>query len=216
MTSRQTVLITGGHGALAQACAALFSQYGWIVHSPGRAELDVTDRRSISAYLDSLTRLDLLINNAGSTADALMHHMTADQWQDTIEAHLSGSFRCSRAALPRMIAQGRGHILNISSYSALHGRIGQANYNSAKAGVIALTQSLAKEYGPQNIRCNAVLPGFLDTPMTATLSPAHRQQIQQAHTLGRFNTVDHAARFIHHLQDQPHLSGQVFQLDSRV
>jgi 3-oxoacyl-[acyl-carrier protein] reductase len=209
-------IITGGQGSLAQAIRQRLLEANWEVHSPGHSELDVTQTASVQQYFAQHPRVDLLINNAGFTADALMHSMTEPQWQQVMDVNLSGAFRCSRAVLQGMSQQGSGHIINISSYSALVGPAGQANYAAAKAGLIALTQSTAIEYGARGIRCNCVLPGFLETAMTQHLSEQRRKEILAQHSLGRFNTVQQAADFIALLHGMQHISGQIFQLDSRV
>ncbi len=115
-----------------------------------------------------------------------------------------------------MMKQRSGHILLIGSRAARCGTRGQSAYAAAKAGLAGLGQSLAKEYGPRNIRCNVVLPGFLETRMTAHLSPERRDEVRAEHALGRFNTVENAARFIAFLSRLDHVSGQVFTLDSRI
>ena len=116
-----------------------------------------------------------------------------------------------------MLRARRGHIVFISSFSALHPPAGQAAYAAAKAGLIGLSKSLARELGPAGIRVNAILPGFLDTPMTAGLSAERREQVRRDHALGRFNDPEAVAAFLVHLHNHlPHTSGQVFQLDSRV
>jgi 3-oxoacyl-[acyl-carrier protein] reductase len=209
-------IITGGQGDLAQAIGERGVLAGWEIHCPGRSELDVTVTESVQQYIARYPRIDLLINNAGVTADGLMLTLTEQEWQQVIEVNLSGAFRCSRAVLQRMCKQRQGHIINISSYSALAGPVGQANYAAAKAGLIALTQSIAKEYGSRGIRCNCVLPGFLQTRMTQHLTDQRRAEILAEHSLGRFNTVAQAADFILLLQKMENISGQVFQLDSRV
>jgi 3-oxoacyl-[acyl-carrier protein] reductase len=116
-----------------------------------------------------------------------------------------------------MAKHRRGHIIFIGSNSARWGTAGQANYAAAKAGLIGLTHSLAKEYGARNVRVNCILPGLLETKMTAHLSKEILDQVRAAHALRRFNTCAEAAKFIAFLhRDLPHTSGQVFQLDSRV
>ena len=114
-----------------------------------------------------------------------------------------------------MVKQRDGHIINIGSFAALNGTPGQSHYAAAKAGLIALTKSTALEYGARNVRCNCVLPGFLETKMTKQTLDKHRERILASHSLGRLNTVEDAARFIAQLDSFAHLSGQVFQLDSR-
>jgi NAD(P)-dependent dehydrogenase (short-subunit alcohol dehydrogenase family) len=211
-------LITGGAGALARATRAELESQGWCVHAPSREEMDVTDKAQVQRVIGGLGRLDLLIHNAGITRDTLMLKMTEAEFSDVLAVHLKGAFLCSQAALNLMVKQRAGHIIHIGSYSALSGPAGQANYAAAKAGLIALTQSIAAEYGARGIRANCVLPGFLETKMTQHLlvEEAQRQRVLSAHTLGRLNTPEDAARFIAFLHTMPNISGQVFQLDSRI
>lgn len=212
----RVALITGGEGDLAQAIRTSLEADGWQVHAPGKATLQVASTASVTDYFASVTGLDLLINNAGLVADSLTASMTEEQWASVVSVNLDGAFRCSRAALKIMVRQRAGHIINIGSFSALSGPIGQANYAAAKSGLIGLTKSLALEYGPRNIRCNCVLPGFLETKMTRALLEKRRPEVLAAHALGRLNTLQDAARFITQLDSFAHVSGQVFQLDSRV
>ncbi len=212
----KAALITGGEGDLAQAIRARLEADGWTVHAPGKAVLDVTSSTSVNAFFAPLQRLDLLINNAGLIDDALIAKMSEEQWDRVLAVNLDGAFRCSRAALRLMVPQGAGHILNIGSFSALSGPAGQAAYAAAKAGLIGLTRSLALEHGPHNLRCNCVLPGFLETKMTRAVLDKRRPEVLASHALGRLNTTTEAARFITQLDSFTHISGQVFQLDSRV
>jgi 3-oxoacyl-[acyl-carrier protein] reductase len=211
-------LITGGAGVLARAIRTELESQGWQVHAPLHKEMDVTDKSLVQRVIGGLGQLDLLIHNAGITRDALMLKMTEAEFSDVLDVHLKGAFLCTQAALKLMVKQRAGHIIHIGSYSALSGPAGQANYAAAKAGLIALTQSIAAEYGARGIRANCVLPGFLDTKMTQHLlaEEAQRQRVLAAHTLGRLNTPEDAARFIAFLHTMPNVSGQVFQLDSRI
>jgi NAD(P)-dependent dehydrogenase (short-subunit alcohol dehydrogenase family) len=208
-------LITGGEGDLARHIRAELESAGWDVLAPGRAELDVLDPKGCFAQID---RLDLLINNAGLCRDAPLSKMSGDDFDAVLDVSLKGAFLCTQAALKLMSRQREGHIVNIGSFSALGGPAGQSNYAAAKAGLIALTQSTAKEYGARNVRANCVLPGFLETKMTRHLltDDAWRQNLLAQHTLGRLNTPRDVARFIVFLHSMPNVSGQVFQLDSRV
>ncbi len=209
-------MITGGEGGLARAMAAAFTAAGHPVLSPGRGELDVTDRRAVDAFF-RVHAPDLLICNAGLTRDAPLARLGAEEWDAVIAANLTGAAHCSAAASRAMIRARRGHIVFISSFSALHPPPGQAAYAAAKAGLIGLGKSLAKELGPAGIRVNTVLPGFLETPMTAAVTAGRRDQVIREHALGRLNTPDAVAAFVVHLHDHlPHTSGQVFQLDSRI
>ena len=116
----------------------------------------------------------------------------------------------------KITTERRGHLLLIGSRSSKHGTQGQSNYVAAKAGLVGFAMSVTQEYGARNIRCNVILPGFLETKMTAALSPERREAIKSEHALGRFNTVENAARAIAFLAQLDHVSGQVFTLDSRL
>ena len=217
-TQQPVALITGGAGTLACAIRAELESLGWQINAPTHEEMDVTDKAQVQRVSGELGQLDLLIHNAGITRDALMLKMTEAEFSDVLDVHLKGAFLCTQAALKLMVKQRDGHIIHIGSYSALSGPAGQANYAAAKAGIIALTQSIAAEYGARGVRANCVLPGFLDTKMTQHLltDEAQRQRVLAAHTLGRLNTPAEAARFIAFLHTMENISGQVFQLDSRI
>ena len=212
------VLITGGAGDFAQHLRAAFSAAGWEVLAPGREELDVASAVSVKAFFSQIDRLDLLINNAGLFIDKPLVSMSADDFTKVVDVCLKGTFLCSQAAVKLMSRQREGHLIHIGSFSALSGPAGQTNYAAAKAGLIALSQSIAREYGARNVRSNCVLPGFLDTKMTRELltNESFRESLLAGHALGRLNTPEDAARFILFLDSLLNISGQVFQLDSRV
>lgn len=215
--SRQPlVVITGGGGDLARALATEFGKAACRVECPGRDELDVTCARAVEHYFAARDPVSVLINNAGITGDALLARLSPGQWDAVIDTNLKGAHLCSQAAARRMIRQRDGHIVHIGSYSARQPPVGQSAYAAAKAGLIGLTKSHAKEFGTRNIRVNCVLPGFLETRMTASLGEAPRTAALERHALKRFNTREEAARFIHYLTTTEHISGQVFQLDSRA
>lgn len=211
---RMKALITGGEGDLAQHIRAELESAGWEVLAPGRAELNVLQPQAFFAPID---HLDLLVNNAGIFRDGPLLQMTDEAFESVLDVNLKGAFLCTQVALKLMSRQRQGHIINIGSYSALSGPAGQANYAAAKAGLIALTQSTAQEYGSRNIRANCLLPGFLETRMTQHLlkDDEWKQRLLSQHTLGRLNTPQDAARFILMLHSMTAVSGQVFQLDSR-
>ena len=211
-----TAVITGGEGDLATAIRAALESSGYDVLAPGKATLDVTDSASVTSFFASVPEVSFLVNQAGIVRDALTPRLAESEWDAVVDVSLKGAFLCSRAVLKPMMKARAGHILNVSSFSALRPPIGQANYAAAKAGLLGLTQSLAAEVGKRNIRVNAVLPGFLETKMTAPLSDEVRETARAAHTLGRFNTPEDAAKFIAFLDTMEHVSGQVFQLDSRI
>jgi len=235
MTSRpnsKVALITGAAGGLGRGLVAEFVAQGWrVVATHYRSaiqeetdqiwpvKLDVTDRDQTQSVVKQLLarwgRVDSLVNNAGVSADGLVSQMSDDDWDRVVDVNLKGAFLCSQAVLPMMLKQRDGHIINIASFAA-RGQRGQANYAAAKAGVIGLTEALAKEVGSRNVRVNAILPGVLPTPMTANLTEAQLNELAAANALRRLNSVTEVARFTAFLATTQNISGQVFPLDSRV
>ena len=229
----QVALITGAAGGLGQALAREFQEQGFRVvagyhrHSVHQETetlwpiaLDVTNAENVGAaakqVLDRWQRIDVLINNAGLTADNLLARMEDADWNAVLDVNLKGAFLCCQAVLRPMLKQRAGHIVNIASFSGRTGAVGQANYAAAKAGLMGLTQALAKEVGSRDICVNAVLPGVLATPMTANLAPEVMDAFSQANVLGRINSVEEVARFVSFLATMRNVSGQIFQLDSRI
>lgn len=211
----QHLVITGGEGALAAALVSEFQQAPWIIDAPGRSRLEVTAPASIRSYFAN-RRVDLLICNAGLVRDAPLARLSPANWEDVWQVNYRGALDCAKTVLTDMSARRCGHVVFLSSHSALHPPAGQSAYAAAKAALLGLTGDLARQYGPSGIRVNAILPGFLETPMTSALSAARRQEVLSEHVLGRFNTPERVARFIRFLHDElPDTSGQFFQLDSR-
>lgn len=208
-------VITGGKGTLGAAIASALEAPEWQVLAPGRADLEVTNVAAVEAYFREHPA-DLLVCAAGLAEDQLLAKMQVDAWDRVIQVNFKGAVNCARAVLPHMRKLGGGHIIFISSYSAFHPPAGQAAYATAKAALIGLTSDLASAHGADNVRVNAVLPGFIPSRMTAKISAARRSEVLSDHQLGRFNTPSAVGRFIRHLHHElPHTSGQVFQLDSR-
>jgi 3-oxoacyl-[acyl-carrier protein] reductase len=182
--------------------------------------LDVTQpaqvRKAIESILARWKEVDVLVNNAAAVIDEAVWRMTETAWDQVIAAGLKGAFLCSRAVAQAMATQGCGHIINISSAAGRKGGRGRSNYAAAKAGLLGLTVSLARELAPSNILVNAVLPGVLPTAMTRRLSPPQQEELVSANVLCRMNAIDEVAAFVVHLAGMRNVSGQVFQLDSRV
>lgn len=153
-----------------EATAALLRERG---HEAVFMQVNVADRFSAGKLVDAAHnrygRIDILINNAGITADATLMKMTEDQFDRVISVNLKGVFNCTQAVAPVMVAQGYGRIINTSSVVGLYGNFGQTNYAAAKAGVIGMTQTWAKELGRKGITVNAVAPGFIRTDMIAAV-----------------------------------------------
>lgn len=212
---RPLIFITGGGGALAQAAAAAFHAAHWQIAAPPRAELNVRDGAAVQHYVDQLPRVDLLLINAGLRRDAPFPKLAESAWDEVLDTNLRGAWLCARAVLPRMRGHGGGHIITLGSHTARHGMAGQAAYGASKAALMALTQALAAEAGPDNIRVNAVLPGWIPTPFHAGVPEEGHEAVRRQHHLGRFNTPGHTAAFLLALHGLAHTSGQIFQLDSR-
>jgi 3-oxoacyl-[acyl-carrier protein] reductase len=183
-------------------------------------QMDVTNaesvRSAVEKMLDQWQRVDVLVNNAGVAHDAALPQMDDEAWEQILAVNLKGAFLCAQAVSRAMIKQRNGHIINVSSFSGRAGQRGQANYAAAKAGQFGLTTALARELGSRNVRVNAILPGVLPTKMTAARSPDEMQQFAAANALGRINSVEEVARFIVFLAGTHNISGQLFQLDSRI
>jgi len=158
------------------------------------AKLDISDREQTKQVaqdvLNRYGKIDVLINNAGIIQDALVTKMTEDQWDKVIDIDLKGPFNCIQAVADNMIEHGIGEIINVSSIVGIYGNIGQANYSAAKAGLIGLTKTLAKELGKKGIRVNAVAPGFIHTPMTAKVPDKILELMKEKTPLKRIGHPD--------------------------
>ena len=142
--------------------------------------------RIVKEVLDKWQRLDILVNNAGITRDRSMRKMTDDDWAAVINVNLNGTFYCTSAAVPAMINQRFGRIINISSVVGQMGAFGQANYSASKGGIIAFTKTLALEMAKFNITANAIAPGFTSTEMVDAIPEEIAAQIKAKIPLGRF------------------------------
>lgn len=227
---RQTALTLAGYGATvivnyngSKEKAETVVQE--ILHNGGKAEAvkcDVADFAATKEMTDHVIktygRLDILVNNAGITRDNLILKMPEEDFDAVLATNLKGAFNCTRHASRQMLKQRFGRIINVSSISGIMGNGGQANYCAAKAGLIGLTTSVAKELGSRNITVNAVAPGFIQTEMTDALPDELKKSMQEQIALKRFGTVTDIAETIAFLASDhaSYITGQVIQVDGGI
>ncbi|MBN2390087.1 MAG: 3-oxoacyl-[acyl-carrier-protein] reductase [Anaerolineae bacterium] len=169
----------------------------------------------VEAAIKALGRLDILVNNAGITRDTLLLRMQEADWDEVLRVNLKGVFNTSKAAVRSMVRQRAGRIINISSVSGLMGQVGQANYSAAKAGMIGLTKSMAREFAARGITVNAVAPGLISTDMTAALDEELREQMRALIPLGRFGVAEDVAHVVAFLASDAaaYITGAVLPVD---
>ncbi|MFA6074451.1 MAG: 3-oxoacyl-[acyl-carrier-protein] reductase [Negativicutes bacterium] len=180
---------------------------------------DVSDATAceamIAATVEKFGRIDILVNNAGITRDNLLMRMKQEEWDAVINTNLTGVYNCCKAVVKPMMKQRSGCIINMTSVIGQIGNAGQANYAAAKAGVIGLTKSLAKELAARNIRVNAIAPGFISTDMTAELNEKVVEQLVSQIPLARLGKADDVAYIAGFLASDfaSYITGQVINVD---
>jgi len=240
---QRVILVTGANGGLGQAIAQAFldesaENFVWLgIHrrrekadklasaSPGRCEvleLDVAQavawRSAVERILSRQKRVDVLVNNAGRHADGLLATMPLEVWSEVLRTNLEGAFLGCQTVLPAMISQRSGRIVNVASLSALLAPPGQTNYAAAKAGLLALTQSLAKEVARLNITVNAICPGFVDTEALGNMSAEERKGAEAKIPMRRFGRpaeIAAAARFLA-CSEASYITGSVLKVDGGI
>ncbi|REE97317.1 3-oxoacyl-ACP reductase FabG [Thermomonospora umbrina] len=209
--ARVVLLDLGGAEETAQAIGAAATSI----------DCDVTDQAAVDAAFAGLDRVDVLVNNAGITRDNLFFKLPKDDWDAVLAVNLTGVYHCCQAAQRHMVKQRHGKIVSLSSRSALGNR-GQANYAAAKAGIQALTATLAIELGPFGINVNAVAPGYIATAMTAATAERigmtaqeHQQTVAERTPLGRVGQPEEIAAVIAFLasDDASYVSGQTLYVN---
>ena len=239
---KKVVLITGASRGLGRALALRFGDAGCrvaanyfrskdaalavvseIVDNGGEAIplcADVKSSAEVNSMIDAIYErwgsIDVLINNAAITRDHVLPKIKTGDWEETIATNLTGAFNTIRTAAKCMAKKGGGHIVNISSWSGIKGKSGQASYAASKAGLIGLTKSAALELGRFHVKVNAILPGFMKTDMSRSLPESLQDETISSNILGSAQDIDEVAEFVYNLSWMDHISGQVFNLDSRV
>ncbi|MBU3933294.1 MAG: 3-oxoacyl-[acyl-carrier-protein] reductase [Candidatus Omnitrophica bacterium] len=181
--------------------------------------VDVTDYtqvgQMVNKTLDKFKKIDILISNAGITADALLVRMKEEDWDRVLAVNLKGTFNCTKAVSRVMIKQRSGKIINIASIIGLIGNVGQANYAASKAGVIGLTKSAARELAPRGINVNAIAPGFIQTEMTQRLPEEVKSKMLEAIPLKKFGQPRDVARLAAFLasEEAGYITGQTICVD---
>lgn len=236
-----TALVTGGSRGIGKAVAETLAREGFQVYltyvsKPEEAEavaaginaaggsarafrLDVSDAAAVAAFFQEEIRekvtLDVLVNNAGITKDGLILRMKDDDFDRVLDVNLSGAFTCLREAAKLMTRQRRGRIVNITSVVGQMGNAGQVNYSAAKAGLIGMTKSAAKELAGRNVTVNAVAPGFIETDMTAKLTDEVRAAYIEAIPLRRLGQPQDIADAVAFLASDKagYITGQVIAVN---
>lgn len=215
----KVALVTGGSRGIGKAIALKFASEGADVvftYLSNKAAAEQTEQElgqfghRVKAYasdassfesahelvkqvIEDFSRIDILVNNAGITRDTLLMRMTEQQWDEVLNGSLKSAFNFTHAVVPLMARQRAGSIISLSSVVGIAGNAGQANYAASKAGIIALSTSVAKEMGSRNVRCNCIAPGFIDTDMTSSLPEELRKEWAKTIPLRRCGTPEEVA-----------------------
>ena len=233
----KNALVTGSTRGIGRAITEAFAESGARVAVVGRDQAraneaaaaigknamgfaaDVSDTAAVTKLVDEVEKafgsIDILVNNAGITRDNLVMRLKDDDWDAVQNANLRGAFASIRAVSRGMMKKRGGRIINIASIVGIIGNKGQANYAASKAGLIALTKSVAKELGSRNILVNAVAPGFIETEMTAGMTPEAREALGKQIALERLGSAQDVASMVAFLASDlaSYITGQVFVVD---
>ena len=209
-STARSVLVTGGNRGIGRAIAEAFvangDQVAVTTRSGGAPEgtldvrCDITDAAQVEAAFATIEEahgpVEVLVANAGITADTLLLRMSEDDWSSVIETNLTGSFRLAKRASKGMLRLRRGRIVFISSVVGLTGSAGQVNYAASKSGLVGMARSIARELGSRSITANVVAPGFIETDMTGVLTDEQKAAIKAQVPLGRYGAAEEIAETV--------------------
>ena len=240
--SAKVAIVTGSGQGIGQAIALKLAEAGAtvVVNDIDEAASDVAEEikamnqqsqailadvssspdvaRMVETVIATYGKIDILVNNAGITRDQLVVRMSDEEWGEVLNINLRGVFLCTRAAVRHMIRQRWGRIISMASIVGVVGNPGQANYASAKAGIIGLTRTIAREVGSRGITANAIAPGFIDTEMTKNLEGKRRQELIKRIPLGYLGTPRDVAEAVAFLasDEARYITGQVLNVDGGI
>lgn len=224
----RTVLVTGGGRGIGLACARGFAADGHRVAVLSRSTTvddlfsvtaDVADGAQVDAAFAKveaeLGPVEVLVSNAGLTRDNLLARMKDDEWQDVIDANLTGAYRVARRAIAAMMKARFGRLVFVSSVGAYIGSAGQANYAASKAGLIGFARAIAREYGSRGVTANVVTPGPIATDMTETMSDDWKAKLSAQVPVGRLGTADEVAAAVRFLASEAaaYVNGVILPVD---
>ncbi|MBE6050654.1 MAG: 3-oxoacyl-[acyl-carrier-protein] reductase [Clostridium sp.] len=241
MSERKSAIVTGGSRGIGKAIALKLASNGINIVLNYRSSeeeaskveeeikefgVDVIKVKADIRKLDEVQELinkakekfgsiDIMINNAGITKDSLILRMKEEDFDSVVDVNMKGVFNCLKCITPIMIKQKSGKIINIASVVGITGNAGQVNYAASKAGVIAMTKSLAKEIGSRGITVNAIAPGFIDTDMTEDLSEKYREELKKSIPLKRLGKTEDVANLVEFLASDKsnYITGQTINVD---